>query len=72
MENNLDADDKINANDEIKNNYCITYLRKHIRESGNKIGNGILVISYLWCFIDLIIESIEQINKRYHFVFNNR
>ena len=70
VENGLGAQDKIEVDGSIHDDYRIEYLRKHIIELEKAIEDGINVIAYTpWGPIDLISASTGEMKKRYGFIY---
>ncbi|WP_270620616.1 glycoside hydrolase family 1 protein [[Clostridium] innocuum] len=70
VENGLGADDQLDANNEIHDDYHIEYMRKHIEKMEEAIDEGVDLIGYtMWSCIDLCAASTGEISKRYGFVY---
>lgn len=70
VENGLGADDKITEYGQIKDDYRIDYLKKHIEQMKLAILEGIDVMGYLaWGPIDLISAGTGEMQKRYGFIY---
>lgn len=74
VENGLGANDTINENGEIIDDYRIDYLQKHIQEMKNAIElDGVDMLGYTtWGAIDLVSASTGEMAKRYGFVYVDR
>lgn len=69
VENGLGAVDTI-IEGEIKDDYRIDYLRKHIKAMKEAIHDGVNLIGYLpWGCIDLVSASTGEMAKRYGFIY---
>ncbi len=70
VENGIGSRDKIEADGSIQDDYRIAYLRDHIKEILNAVGEGVEVMGYTpWGCIDLVSMSTCQMSKRYGFVY---
>lgn len=74
VENGLGANDSINENSEIIDDYRIDYLQQHIQTMKDAIElDGVDVIGYTtWGVIDLVSASTGEMAKRYGFVYVDR
>lgn len=56
-----------------EDDYRISYLREHIRATGQAISDGIPVMGYTtWRCINLVAASAGEMSKRYGFVYVDR
>jgi 6-phospho-beta-glucosidase len=70
VENGLGANDIVEADGSINDEYRIDYLRKHIREMKEAITDGVDLIGYTpWGCIDLVSASTGEMKKRYGFIY---
>ncbi len=71
VENGLGADDTVNENNEINDDYRISYLKEHIKAIDESINvDGVDVIGYTpWGIIDVVCVSTGEIAKRYGIVY---
>jgi 6-phospho-beta-glucosidase len=70
VENGLGAYDKVEADGSIHDNYRIDYLRKHIEQMKEAVGDGVDLLGYLaWGPIDLVSMSTSEMSKRYGFIY---
>lgn len=73
VENGLGAVDKVEEDGSIQDDYRIDYLRAHIAEMKNAIGDGVEIIGYTsWGPIDLVSASTAELKKRYGFIYVDR
>lgn len=71
VENGLGAEDKINSEGQIIDDYRINYLRSHIKEMVKAIEyDGVDVIGYnLWSCIDIVSAGTGEMKKRYGLIY---
>ncbi|MBZ5750254.1 glycoside hydrolase family 1 protein [Metabacillus rhizolycopersici] len=70
VENGIGAYDKVEEDGSIHDDYRIDYLRKHIEQMKEAIGDGVDLIGYLsWGPIDLVSMSTSEMSKRYGFIY---
>ncbi|MHC1681851.1 MAG: 6-phospho-beta-glucosidase [Clostridiaceae bacterium] len=71
VENGLGANDEVETDGSINDNYRIHYLREHIKEMEKAINvDGVDLIGYMpWGCIDLISASTGEMKKRYGFIY---
>lgn len=70
VENGLGAYDKVEADGSIHDDYRIDYLRKHIEQMKEAIGDGVDLMGYLsWAPIDLVSMSTSEMSKRYGYIY---
>lgn len=73
VENGLGAVDKLEEDGTINDDYRIEYLREHIKEMKNAIGDGVEIMGYTsWGPIDLVSASTAELKKRYGFIYVDR
>lgn len=74
VENGLGAQDVVDENGEILDDYRINYLRDHLRQVGKAISeDGVECIGYTaWGCIDLISMGTGEMKKRYGFIYVDR
>ncbi|MEQ1976279.1 glycoside hydrolase family 1 protein [Xenorhabdus sp. SGI240] len=71
-ENGFGADDKLESDGSIHDDYRINYIQQHINAIKRAMDYGVKVISYNpWSFMDLLSTS-NGYKKRYGFVYVNR
>ncbi|WP_462408517.1 6-phospho-beta-glucosidase [Neobacillus sp. Marseille-QA0830] len=70
VENGLGAVDQVEEDGSIHDEYRIDYLREHIREMKNAIGDGVEIMGYTsWGPIDLVSASTAELKKRYGYIY---
>lgn len=70
VENGLGAYDQVEEDGSIHDDYRIDYLRKHIEQMKQAVGDGVDLMGYLaWGPIDLVSMSTSEMSKRYGFVY---
>ncbi|WP_339194266.1 6-phospho-beta-glucosidase [Aeribacillus sp. FSL W8-0870] len=70
VENGLGAYDKVEEDGSIHDDYRIDYLRKHIEQMKEAIGDGVELMGYTtWGPIDLVSASTSEMSKRYGFIY---
>lgn len=70
VENGLGADDIVDENNNINDDYRIEYLRRHIEQMKEAINDGVELIGYTpWSCMDLISLSGGEMKKRYGFIY---
>ncbi|MBP2078498.1 beta-glucosidase/6-phospho-beta-glucosidase/beta-galactosidase [Oceanobacillus polygoni] len=73
VENGLGANDEINADGTINDDYRIDYLKQHIAEMGEAIKDGVDIIGYTnWGSIDIVSASTGEMKKRYGYIYVDR
>ncbi|MGM0900559.1 MAG: 6-phospho-beta-glucosidase [Bacillota bacterium] len=73
VENGLGAVDKVDEDGSIQDDYRIEYLREHIKEMKNAIGDGVEIMGYTsWGPIDLVSASTAELKKRYGYIYVDR
>lgn len=73
VENGLGAVDKVEEDGTIQDDYRIEYLREHIKQMKNAIGDGVPIIGYTsWGPIDLVSASTAELKKRYGYIYVDR
>lgn len=71
-ENGLGAFDKVDENGEIKDDYRINFIKKHLEQAQLAITDGVELFGYCpWSAIDLV-STHQGCSKRYGFIFVNR
>ncbi|MGE6257180.1 glycoside hydrolase family 1 protein [Heyndrickxia sporothermodurans] len=71
-ENGLGEFDTLGENDQINDDYRISYLRKHIEACHKAINDGIDILGYCtWSFTDLL-SWLNGYQKRYGFIYVDR
>lgn len=70
VENGLGAIDVINSEGEVNDDYRIDYLRKHLKEMGEAIQDGVEILGYTsWGPIDIISNTTGEMKKRYGYIY---
>lgn len=70
VENGLGAHDMMSADYQIKDDYRIDYLRKHIEAMKRAIDDGVDLMGYTpWGCIDLVSSGTSEMSKRYGFIY---
>ncbi|MDF9823967.1 6-phospho-beta-glucosidase [Breznakia sp. PF5-3] len=70
VENGLGAEDVVEADGSIQDDYRIDYMRKHINEMANTIDDGVDLIGYtMWGPIDIVSAGTGEMKKRYGFIY---
>jgi 6-phospho-beta-glucosidase len=70
VENGLGANDVVEPNGSIHDNYRIEYLRQHVVQMAEAIADGVDLIGYTpWGCIDLVSASTGEMSKRYGFIY---
>ena len=69
VENGFGAQDKI-ENNQINDDYRISYMREHIKAMKDGIEDGVPLLGYIaWGVIDLVSASTGEMSKRYGMVY---
>ncbi|MHC5228049.1 glycoside hydrolase family 1 protein [Enterococcus sp. LJL99] len=70
VENGLGAEDIVEEDGSIHDDYRIDYLRAHIEQMALAIEEGVEIMGYTpWGCIDLISASTSEMSKRYGFIY---
>ncbi len=70
VENGFGAVDKIEEDGSINDDYRIDYLRAHIEQMKEAIGDGVELLGYTpWGCIDLVSAGTGEMKKRYGFIY---
>lgn len=70
VENGLGAEDKVEADGSIHDDYRIKYMQSHIEQMALAIEEGVEIMGYTaWGCIDLISASTSEMSKRYGFIY---
>ena len=70
VENGLGANDVVEPDGSIHDNYRIEYLRQHVAQMAEAIKDGVDLIGYTpWGCIDLVSGSTGEMKKRYGFIY---
>src|SRR5699024_9618157 len=70
VENGLGADDIVEEDGSIHDQYRINCLREHIKKMEIAIEEGVDLMGYTpWGCIDLISASTSEMSKRYGFIY---
>lgn len=73
VENGLGAEDTVDENGEIHDDYRIEYLSQHIHAMQQAIKDGSDCIGYLsWGPLDIISASTGEMAKRYGYIYVNK
>ncbi len=69
-ENGLGAKDVLEEDGSIHDDYRIQYIKEHIEQMKEAIGDGVDLIGYTpWASIDLVSVSTGEMEKRYGFIY---
>lgn len=72
VENGLGAEDKIDSDGKIHDEYRTEYLRAHIEQMKEAVKDGVKLIGYTpWGCIDLVSLSTGEMKKRYGFIYTD-
>ena len=70
VENGIGAQDKVEPDGSINDDYRINYFKEHFIAMKEAIAVGVELIGYTsWACIDLISASTSQMSKRYGFIY---
>lgn len=70
VENGLGANDVVEPDGSIHDDYRIDYLRRHVEQMAQAIKDGVDLIAYTpWGCIDLVSASTGEMAKRYGFIY---
>lgn len=70
VENGLGAEDKVEADGTINDDYRIDYLKRHIETMKEAVDDGVDLIGYTpWGCIDLVSAGTGEMKKRYGFIY---
>ena len=70
VENGLGAVDKVEEDGSINDDYRINYLKAHIEQMKEAIGDGVELLGYTpWGCIDLVSAGTGEMKKRYGFIY---
>ncbi|MEG0093886.1 MAG: family 1 glycosylhydrolase, partial [Erysipelotrichaceae bacterium] len=73
VENGLGAEDRMEEDGSIHDDYRIDYMREHIKQMKNAMEDGVDLLGYTpWGCIDLISASTGEMKKRYGFIYVDR
>lgn len=73
VENGFGAEDHIEADGSIHDDYRIDYLRRHIEAVAEAIEDGVEVMGYItWGCLDLVSASTGEMGKRYGLIYVDR
>lgn len=74
VENGLGAEDKVEPDGSIRDDYRIAYLKAHIKAMKDAVEiDGVELLGYtVWGCIDLISASTGEMSKRYGFIYVDR
>ncbi|MFT4306706.1 MAG: family 1 glycosylhydrolase [Microbacterium sp.] len=66
VENGLGANDRVEADGSIRDDYRIDYMRQHLTQVAEAMADGVEVMGYTaWGGIDIVSASTSQMSKRY-------
>lgn len=69
-ENGLGAEDKVEADGSIHDQYRIEFLKLHIEQLKECVKDGVNVLGYLsWGPIDIVSSSSAEMSKRYGYIY---
>lgn len=70
VENGLGTIDEIESNNQLHDDYRISYLKDHIKQMIKTIDDGVDVIGFdMWSPIDLLSFVIVEMKKRYVLIY---
>lgn len=70
VENGLGAEDNVDQDGNINDEYRIDYLKQHILSMRDAMQDGVPLIGYItWSAIDLVAASTGEMSKRYGFIY---
>ncbi|QIK69563.1 glycoside hydrolase family 1 protein [Erysipelothrix sp. HDW6C] len=70
VENGFGAEDIIEPDGTINDEYRIDYMRQHIQAMGDALEDGVNLIGYtMWGPIDLVSAGTGEMKKRYGFIY---
>lgn len=70
VENGLGANDILETDGTIHDDYRIEYMQKHLEQMSEAIADGVDLIGYTaWGCIDLVSASTGEMKKRYGFIY---
>ncbi|WP_044642575.1 glycoside hydrolase family 1 protein [Risungbinella massiliensis] len=70
VENGIGAYDKVEEDGSIHDPYRINYLRGHVEQMKEAIGDGVELLGYTtWGPIDIVSSSTSEMAKRYGFIY---
>lgn len=70
VENGLGAEDHVEDDGSIEDDYRIAYLREHIAAMKEAVADGVPLLGYTaWGCIDLVAASTGEMSKRYGFIY---
>lgn len=73
VENGFGADDVVEADGSIQDDYRIDYLRCHVEAMDGALQDGVDLIGYtMWGPMDLISAGTGEMKKRYGFIYVDR
>lgn len=69
-ENGLGAEDKVEADGSIHDEYRIQYMKEHIRQMAEAVEDGVDLMGYtVWGCTDLVSAGTGEMEKRYGLVY---
>ena len=70
VENGLGAEDKVEEDGSIHDEYRIEYMREHIKQMAKAIEDGVELMGYtVWGCTDLVSAGTGEMAKRYGLVY---
>ncbi len=70
VENGLGAEDTVEADGSIHDEYRIAYMREHIKEMAEAVADGVELMGYtVWGCTDLVSAGTGEMAKRYGLVY---
>ncbi|MEH6452598.1 MAG: glycoside hydrolase family 1 protein [Psychromonas sp.] len=73
VENGLGAKDSVTENNEILDDYRISYLNDHLVQAKEAVLDGVELMGFTsWGPIDLVSNSEAQLDKRYGYIYVDR
>ena len=70
VENGLGAEDMVEEDGSIHDEYRIAYMREHIKEMAEAVADGVELMGYtVWGCTDLVSAGTGEMAKRYGLVY---
>jgi 6-phospho-beta-glucosidase len=70
VENGLGAEDTVEPDGSVNDDYRIDYIREHVEQMREAVEDGVDLIGYTsWGPIDLVSASTGEMKKRYGFIY---
>ncbi len=72
-ENGIGANDVLEADGSVHDDYRIDYLKAHVEQMGEAIDDGVELLGYtMWGIIDIVSCGSIEMNKRYGVIYVDR